>query len=260
MIETTCKGCVFAQVKKNVQTGCQLNRLEKLGSKLNSDAESFSVQRFCNTARPQEWVDLLSFEESLDLKKAVMQEVYPRVGVLINFDVTKDQPLEKLESSISDLMSQEHPPRYIIVANEKVEYNESIQKILASKLPKGTDHHIVQMLKRFEDQKQIIDECFRHALNGWMYVTTCGEEIPKTLMQTLNRMINEDMEKITVVKPYDGFNGMIFQTALFKFLNGNRPKVWTIEEIDYRPFLEKVQDLDKESSVMSWEEFYEKLS
>ena len=93
-----------------------------------------------------------------------------------------------------------------------------------------------------------------------MYVTTCGEEIPNTLMQTLNRIINEDMEKITIVKPYDGFNGMIFQAVIFKFLNGNKPKAWTVEEIDDRPFLEKAKDLDQENTIMSWEEFYAKLS
>ena len=265
MIETTCKDCVFAQLKNDKQHGCQLNRLEKLGFRESDappfgDGKYFTVERFCNTARPQEWLDSLSFEESLDLKKTVMKEVYPRVGILINFDTEQDQPLEKLQHSISQLLSQEHTPRYVIVCNQKVEYNEAIQEMLASNLPESTEHHIVQLIRKFENKIEIIDECFRHALNGWMYVTTCGEEIPNTLMQTLNRIINEDMEKITIVKPYDGFNGMIFQAVIFKFLNGNKPKAWTVEEIDDRPFLEKAKDLDQENTIMSWEEFYAKLS
>lgn len=260
MIETTCESCVFAQSKNGKQQGCQLDRLEKLGFRQNENENFFTVERFCNTARPQEWIDSLSFEDSLDLKKSVMQEVYARIGVLIHFDVNQNDPLEQLQHSISQLMSQERPPRYVMICNEKVEYNEAIQSMLVSNLPEDTEHHIIQTLRKFENKIDMIDECFRHALNGWIYVTTCGEEIPESLIQTINRMINEDMKKITIVKPYDGFNGMIFQAALFKFLNGNKPKAWTVEEIDDRPFLEKAEELDKANSIMSWEEFYAKLS
>jgi hypothetical protein len=79
-------------------------------------------------------------------------------------------------------------------------------------------------------------------------------------MSGINKILNEDMEVFTVVEPYDGFNGTIFQTALFKLLNGNMPKVWGIEDVDPRPFLEKVKNMDNSESVMSWEEFYAKLS
>ena len=260
MIETTCKDCVFARSENGEQESCDLNRLEKLGFHKDEKEKCFVVERFCNTARPQEWVDSLSFEESLDLKKTVMKEVVPRIGFLLYFDSETKDPLKSLEKNISEIMSQKYLPRYIIIANEKVEYNQAIQKILAESLPEEVHHHIVQMLQKPNTKVEIIDECFKHALNGWVYVTTCGEKIPNTLMQTFNRLINEDMEKITVVKPYDGFNGMVFQAALFKFLNGNKPKVWSVEDVDQRPFLEKVKDLDKEQSIMSWEEFNAKLS
>lgn len=260
MIETTCKGCVFAQRENGKQKGCQLDRLEKLGFRENHDGESFSVERFCNTARPKEWLESLSFEESLDIKKTVMKEVTPRVGFLIYFDSDADDAIKLLEKSVQEAVSQEYEPRYIIVANKKVEYNEAIQKILKELLPEDTEHHIVQMLKKVEKKVEVIDECFRHALNGWLYTTTSGETIPSNLLAAINKIINQEMKRLTVVEPYDEFNGMIFQAALFKFVNGNRPKAWTIEDIDKRPFLDKIKDLDRGNSIMSWEEFHEKLS
>jgi hypothetical protein len=263
MIETTCKGCVFAHLENEKQTGCDLERLEKLKFHRNEDGKSFTVERFCNTSRPKEWADSLSLEESLDLKKTVMTEVRPRIGVLIYFETLAIDPLRSLENTISKITAQEYLPRYIIVANNKVEYNEAIQKMMASKLPEDTEHHLVQMITQEKNKIEVIDECFRHALNGWMYITTSGESIPKNLMRGMNRIINEDMKKITVVNPYDGFNGMVFQTSLFKLLNGNRPKIWAVEEIDDRPFLEKAKDLDKdckEKTIMSWEEFNGLLS
>ena len=68
---------------------------------------------------------------------------------------------------------------------------------------------------------------------------------------------------MSVVKPYDNINGMIFQSSLFKYLNGNRRKVYEGEDgeknVDDRPFLDKVEDLAQKSaegSVIEWGEFY----
>jgi len=265
MIETTCKDCVFAGYNGDKQDSCELGRLEKLGFHENEDGKTFSVERFCNTARPQAWADSLSLEETLEgLKNTVMKEVQPRIGVLIYFDTEKDQALKKLKETISQALSQKYEPRYIIVYNEKVEYNEAIQEMLSSMLSEETEHHLVQALRKFEDKSHIIDECFRHALNGWIYVTTSGEQIPKTLFETMDRIINQDMERLSIVEPYDEFNGMIFQTALFKFLNGNRVKAWAMNDLDQRPFLEKAKSLkastDVEGCIISWEKFNEKLS
>ena len=68
------------------------------------------------------------------------------------------------------------------------------------------------------------------------------------------------MKKLVVVKPYSGVNGLLFQSALFKFVNGNRPKLYQDEIIDNRPFLEKVTEAAKESddqTLIDWSEFNE---
>ena len=51
------------------------------------------------------------------------------------------------------------------------------------------------------------------------------------------------MKILSVVKPYDDINGMIFQASLFKYLNGNRRKVYEDKNVDDRLFLDKVNDL-----------------
>ena len=68
------------------------------------------------------------------------------------------------------------------------------------------------------------------------------------------------MKKLVVVQPYDDINGMIFQAALFKFLNGNKTKLYQNEVIDSRSFLEKVQAAAKNSgkeTLITWSEFNE---
>lgn len=261
MIETSCQGCVFSKNDKDgKQESCQMDRLGKLESYRNDEEEFFRVKRFCNAFRPNQWLNDLSLEESLSITDTVKKEIVPRVGILIDFDTELEDPLSKLKDCVQSIIDQDLSVRYVIVVNRKVEYNEEIQKLLAGSLSEDVDHHILQLLNQPEDKILIVDECFRHFLNGWLFVTTIGQEIPSKLMSGINKIINEDMGILTAVEPYDGFNGLIFQTALFKFLNGNAPKVWGIDDIDSRPFIEKVKDMKDSESVMTWEEFYAKLS
>ena len=74
-VQTSCKGCLFAEYTKDTQTGCKLNRAEKLNPKndllLDGEKHHYTFNRFCNTYRPEEWKIILSDEEELDLVQAV---------------------------------------------------------------------------------------------------------------------------------------------------------------------------------------------
>jgi hypothetical protein len=69
------------------------------------------------------------------------------------------------------------------------------------------------------------------------------------------------MKRLSVVKPYDDFNGLLFSTPLFKLLNGNNIKAYEKDngelELDDRPFLEKIEDMkdDTGETLITWEEF-----
>ena len=53
--------------------------------------------------------------------------------------------------------------------------------------------------------------------------------------------------------PYDDINGFLVQTSLFKYLNGNKTKVWDLENKDSRMFLDKAKDLDKNGDcILEW--------
>ena len=42
----------------------------------------------------------------------------------------------------------------------------------------------------------MIDSAFRHAKNGWIYVTTSGKNIERTVMEKIHRRININMKRI----------------------------------------------------------------
>lgn len=257
MVETSCLKCVFAKTKEGKQYGCVLNRTEKLETKKQETdgIEHDVVLGFCNTSRPEQWTETLSLEERLNADDVVMEEVRPRVGFLVYVDHSKENPLEDLKLTLTGIKDQtESSARYVIVANEKVEYNEQIHEILLSFFDKElVDIHILQLIEVPENKVWLLDEAFNLALNGWLYTTTSGEGIDKNILKDLHEHLNIKMKRLSVVMPYDGINGMLVQTSLFKYLNGNKTKVWTPEEKDSRLFLDKIKDLDKtEDCILEW--------
>lgn len=265
--ETHCKGCVFSIETEGKQTGCQLYRAEKLGIKESQD-DSFVLNRYCNTWRPEEWISELSLEEYNNRHQVAIKEVVPRVGFFVLLDTSKDTAdnlvsMEDLKKTIQDIQNQTiHQARYIVVITDKTEYNQEIQKALVENFDHDkTLHHLVKVNSIPEQKMFLIDECFKHAKNGWIYVTTSGEPIDQELIEKINQRTNIDMKRLSVVKPYDDFNGLLFSTPLFKFLNGNRKKAYELDDgemyFDERPFLEKIEDMkdDTGETLITWEEF-----
>ena len=263
MIKTSCKNCIFATVENSKQTGCKLKRHEKLGIDSQSPDGYFSLSRFCNTYRPKDWLKHLSLDESINLTDTVLNEVKPNVGFFIIFNGdTKGCVSEKLKPTIDCLKNQDIPPKYVAVINNKVEYNEDIHELLISSFDEEQTYtHVVQMLYQPEILEAVIDEAFTHAKNGWAYVCNAGEDIDKNLITKIHKRINLDMKQLVVIEPYEGtLNGLLFQAALFKFLNGNGVKVFQDTSVDNRRFLDKVKDYASNSgkdTFITWKDFYE---
>ena len=260
-VNSSCKGCVFAEVDTH-QTSCKLDRAAKLGIDDKDEDGFFVLSRFCTTYRPKEWLSDLSLAESMDTEKTVLEEIYPRVGFFIVLDTTRDDAIEQLRATVEDIKNQkEIAPRYIVIINDKVEYNEDAFAVVQPLFDfEETEYHILQLQVEIDDPVNTIDEAFAHAKNGYVYVTTSGERVPRDLIYKIHKRVNLDMKKLVVVKPYSGVNGLLFQYALFKFVNGNRPKLYQDEIIDNRPFLEKVKEAAKESddqTLIDWSEFNE---
>jgi hypothetical protein len=256
-VHSSCDDCVFADLDDNkVQTGCDLDRAEKLGVQEKKDW--FKLERFCTTYRPQEWLD--EIDDYQDPKLHVLEEIHPRVGFFVKFNAESENPIVDLEKTIQDIANQEEvPARYVAVINDRVEYNEEIFNLLTSNFTWDiTEFHIVQMQAKFVNVDRVVDEAFTHAKNGWLYVTTSGEPVARDLIKRVHNRVNIELKRLSLVEPYSGSDGMLFHTPLFKFLNGNKTKVFNDEYSDSRPFIEKVRDAasrSNEECLLTWEKF-----
>jgi hypothetical protein len=253
-VYSSCKDCVFSREV----TDCTLDRVEKLGLKEVAEDGTNVLNRFCTTYRPKKW--LSEINEFQTPESAVLEEIQPRVGFFVKFNTESDNPIADLSKTVDDIVNQEDiPARYIAVINDKVEYNEEIFEILKSNFTWDvTEFHIVQMEAKFVNVDRVVDEAFSHAKNGWLYVTTSGEPVKRDLIKRIHNRVNIQLKKLSFVEPYSGSDGMLFHTPLFKFLNGNKTKVFSDEHSDSRPFIEKVRDAasrsDKEC-FLTWRRF-----
>lgn len=259
-VNTKCNGCIFGIYENGKQISCKLNRHEKLTYDTVDDQGSFVLNRFCTTYRPQNWLEELSVKESEDVVDTVLHEVMPRVGFFIILKTDSDNAINLLENTLKDIHNQSLIARYVVIATDKVEYNPEIQELLCKYFDfETTNHHIVQLVERPSSIELIIDECFKHAKNGWAYVCESGESIDNKLIEKIHRRVNLDLKRLSVIKPYkEPFNGLLFQTSLFKFLNGNNTKLFQDEIVDTRQFLAKVEDVSINSdpdTLITWEQF-----
>ena len=60
------------------------------------------------------------------------------------------------------------------------------------------------------------------------------------------------MKQIVLIRPYDDKNnGLIFPAYLFKFLNGNKTKMFNDKVLDSKEFIEKVESAQSRTEVQA---------
>tara|TARA_R110002110_G_scaffold33994_1_gene116094 strand:- start:218 stop:1033 length:816 start_codon:yes stop_codon:yes gene_type:complete len=265
-VKTNCKGCIFAEEKKHhlgtkesTQVGCSLERHNLLGVEELDDEGDFVLKRYCNTYRPEEWVQDLDFEEALNPEETVLEEVFPRVGFFIRLDTDDPDVIEALDTTIESITQLAgEDAAYVAVVTDKVEYNVGIWESCVKHFTgTTTKYHVVQS-RELESKEDVLDEAFSHAQNGWVYSTSAGELVPSDILHKLHELLNIKMEQLVMVEPYDGLNGLMFPAFLFKFLKGNKAKLFQDQTVSSGTFIEKIknaQKRDQASGVLTWEEF-----
>lgn len=257
-IKFSCKDCVFAVCDNGQQVDCKLNRLKKLKPNYKSESledNFYCFNRMCNTFRPQQWLSAYHNDNLEIAQKEVYTEIYPRLTFIIEFNYD----LYNLISILYDIENQTIPHRkFVIIINDKPEYNEDIFKNMQNILKTNVgSYHIVQTV-----ETDLIygkeDEGFKFAKNGWTVFLKEGTTVPRTFAETIHNRINIEMKRF-VFSQNKNCNKMIVQSAIYKLLNGNRPKIKEDESIDDRPFLEKFKDLAQTdpNSVVEWETLFD---
>ena len=252
-LTTSCRDCCFATKKGKVQTGCLLGRIDKFSAQnieivdaKDQEGNKFSVLKsWCSAYRNEIWKTAHKDE---DLKEALDNEIYPKVNFLI---LAKDS-LNEIEVTVNSILNQEKfkaKQIIIVTCNDEV-YFEAIQQSRSLLEDSGLLFK-VQVVRNDISDLAIVDEVFANFHNGFYSIFECGKEVPKDLISVLNSALNDNVEKVGYIKPYDGINGMTAQCVLHKFLYGNKDATLEEKLLDG----EEMDKTGKENSlVRTWDE------
>lgn len=118
MIETSCRDCIFAVFNEGHQNGCELGKLEKFHRRDETyikDIDNdwfYTIKRFCNTCRNQEWLDKPGNSKEKAIEEAKFQ--YSAI-VIENSKVNQEEIKENLVRSLDSLKNQQPLPQSIVM-------------------------------------------------------------------------------------------------------------------------------------------------
>lgn len=241
--EVHCKDCVFAKVQEGVQYSCLVKNLDNVEKTYEDNYYVFN--RYCNSYRDSEWLN----RSEDDPAERVADENKIKIGYCVNF--ISNYNIEDFKNSLRKIA--ENKPSYVIALNDRVEHNKEL--FMAIEDITGLHQSRINVVQIINQVKEYhIDEAFKAARNGYFCYMNSGNLLPNEFYSKIFDKINKEMKTLSVCHNKDF---MLFQSMLFKYLDGNKPRMLEDGTIDKRSFLEKIKDFtDISACVYSWEEFF----
>lgn len=260
-IKFSCKDCVFSENisvnGKNVQYGCALNRSNKLNPEekfeMDDSSSYFVFNRFCNTRRPKEWLDVYHNGDLSEAINGVKLEVRPRLSIIIDFNYDMDL----FYKNVSAIDNQMESRKFVIVINDKIEYNLEIFTTLENLCQKGkiAQYHILMPVPA-TDTYDAIDDALKFCKNGWILFVDKGDTVPENLTEVIDNRVNNEMRRLVYCSKSN--KTFIIQAAIFKLIGGNSAKINADGTVDDRDFVTRVNSLTSEDKdcLVQWSDLF----
>ena len=256
---TKCEPCIFkAYSPKSIlgeeewkQSGCGLGRLKifQAQDKVQLDNGHYVIKGVCNTCRGESWAQQ---NNHFNLITKVYDEIRISLDfILTSLDNTKKDVVGDLAELVSQCLAQKQiKPKQIIlvIKNKNIDYNELFNII--RELCGDIKFNIVRIVDQEADVHTCIEMGVQKSRSRYYAVFGDQERIPTNLITTLNEIINQQLKSLSMVRPYDGYNGLILQRMLHRIFGGNR----------VMPIYEKIEDAatiqNSQANLYTWEELW----
>lgn len=223
-IKTSCKDCIFAEWSTLTQIGCVFDRLEKyrdmgLTKPIQEDGKQFyEINALCNTCRDKEWADKQDC-----LISNVKKETAIDVDIIIPYLLLGKEGIDKLDLTLKSIVNMNKKPKNVIVPIKdwNVDYNH-IMNLLKTNLKKtNINYYLVSVISPVTDIQAMIDNAFKNVESMYYSVFLPGYKVPNDFIVKINKLINVDLMKFSMIKPVENINGFTVQSMLHKIFYGN---------------------------------------
>lgn len=252
-----CSECIFRKNIKmyskksmkleNHQVGCLADRLKLLDHDFIEvgGEEVASYDKLCMCKRTEAW-EFAGSKDALDKMNSELSLMASKIGYVIVFN----EDIETLKATISSIQH----PQYVLVAYSKPEYAPEIMDILEN-ANFNCPYYMSFMLKDVPYQEHMDEAIVKVSKkSGWMTLLKAGDVLPSQLGEKVFNRVYVENRRLGVC--YDSSKDRILcQTAIFRFLGGNRPKIQEDGSIDNRNFFERLESMpiSDPDLITSWE-------
>ena len=204
-MKTLCKGCIFAVLENEIQTGCKLSKLEKYKEKgLATLVDgNYEIESFCKTVRSEVWAAKVDGS----LEDAVNKEAQNKHSVVILYDGN----LSKLKTTINSLTDIHQ----IVLVNDG-DIKENKGEIWSLLVDKRVKYNI---MASYEDN--LTDSAFSCVSGNYYLVLKNGTKLPKKLLKRVNDETDVKLNQFLVFEHKDI---RVYSSYLHKVLGGNKDK------------------------------------
>jgi hypothetical protein len=240
LIRTSCKECVFAMYVGKTQMDCSLGRLDKFRKvgvpvieSYDDNKEFFVIERFCNTYRTEDWKPRY---KKITKEDSALKESQATFDFIIIHDST--QGVDSLDKTLSDIKQQTVLPKKVVVVEKGGKDKMGIIGVLErhlSDLPVSY-RYVVYMDDEYEGSLDFIDESFKQVDSMYYCVLDSSKDVMANIIKRVDTIINQDMRPLSVVKPDDGYHGLVVQSILHQEL---------LPEAEDRNILRKIIELSE---------------
>jgi hypothetical protein len=252
--QTKCNSCIFAEFDDSKQINCDLDRLTKYQNNnmaiFDEETQSFVIETICNACRGEKWANY-------NLGKNLIAKVEQEIQISFDFFVLaleKDDDIirKKLHNTIIQCNTQKivKPKNIYIVLQNKNILSSEIFSIISEHRHPSIDIKLIRIISMECDIGQCIDSAIKKSKSNYCGFFKLTDNIPNNLLYVLNNIINNKLEVLSMVEPYNDFSGLIIQNSLYRLFGGNK------NEHIATKIKEAATEQNRDRYIYAWEQLW----